>query len=292
MMALNIAAFGAAAYSILANSKSKSATDSGRVGSIPNFNPNLPLVNQLNPACSNNPAECGCTPENSIGNPACDPEAFKNLAGNAQRFRQDVQDGKIANPDGKDLNEDLAKLDTALGQLAALTSGEGASGADSGEIAGGALGFGESTGAGSGRGASFSTSFKTEGSGSASGSGAGRVGPASTEGLGNAIPLNGLTMVDELTGKELTLWQRATRRYQGDQGSRALRLARVEYTRQEVKTRKLALEQQFQEQSRKERQKALVRAAHKDTSIASAASRKAMPAIQAPPKKPQRLERN
>jgi hypothetical protein len=182
-------------------------------------------------------------------------------------------------------------MDTALQQIAALTSGEGASGADSGEIAGGALGFGESTGAGSGRGASFSTSFQTEGSGSASGSGAGRVGPASTVGLGNAIPLNGLTMVDELTGKELTLWQRATRRYQGEQGSRALRLARVEFTRQEVKARKLALEKQFQDQSRRDRQNALVRAAHQDSTVASAARRKAIPAIQ-PPKKPQRLERN
>jgi len=291
MTPLNAAALGAALWAIMANDQSKGATNAGGVGSIPNFNPNLPLVNQLNPQCEANPADCGCTPENSAGNPVCDPEAFKNLGDIAERFRKDVQDGKIVSSDGKDLTEDLAKMDLALGQIAAVTTGSGGSEVpDSGEIAGGALGFGEASGARSGRGTAYSTSFQTQGSGGV-GTGGGRVGPANTEGLGNAIPLNGLTMIDEATGKELTLWQRATRRYQGEQGSRALRLARVEFTRQEVKARKLALEKQFQDQSRRDRQNALVRAAHQDSTVASAARRKAIPAIQ-PPKKPQRLERN
>ncbi len=62
-----------------------------------------------------------------------------------------------------------------------------------------------------------------------------KAGPADRSGLGKARLNGGLDMLDDETGKSLTIWQRATRRYQGDsRGSRALFMAKMEYMRKKA----------------------------------------------------------
>ena len=63
----------------------------------------------------------------------------------------------------------------------------------------------------------------------------GKVGPSDRSALGNARAFGSLELVDEESGKSLTLWQRATRKYQGeDGGKRAYILAKMEFIRSQA----------------------------------------------------------
>jgi hypothetical protein len=86
-----------------------------------------------------------------------------------------------------------------------------------------------------------------------------RTGP--NDAVLGAVTWNGsLDMVDANTGKSLTLWQRATRRYQGDkEGARAFTMARIEHIRSQAHKRL----------AQAEKSKAPVVAARKPASLAT-----------------------
>jgi len=125
-----------------------------------------------------------------------------------------------------------------------VSGGEDAlSGLDSGSMTAGK--GGDSGGGGRGAGAGKDTSkggAKGVASGGAGlgdddffGGKTGKAGPVDRKGLGKVTIKNGLTMIDDETGQELTIWQRTTRRYQGGpEGTRAFALARMEWVRQEA----------------------------------------------------------
>jgi hypothetical protein len=73
--------------------------------------------------------------------------------------------------------------------------------------------------------------------------GKGKLAGPSDSVLGNVTWNGSLDMIDAESGKSLTLWQRATRRYQGDKdGTRAFTMARVEYIRSKALKRMAAQE--------------------------------------------------
>jgi hypothetical protein len=60
------------------------------------------------------------------------------------------------------------------------------------------------------------------------------IGHTNATGLGNVQLNNLLDMSDSETGRSLTIWERATRRYYGKNNDRLLFLARLEFIRQEA----------------------------------------------------------
>lgn len=147
--------------------------------------------------------------------------------------------GTTANDLQRSVDGGFNALD-GLDALGAESSNLGAgTGAGAGTGSGAGRGNGSGTGHGNGRGdlASGKSGYGGEGDDDFFGGGSGKTkaGPSDRKGLGNALIKNGLTMIDQESGNELTLWQRGTRRYQGGpEGRRARALARMEWIRQEA----------------------------------------------------------
>ncbi len=222
MLVLNVLAFVGMTYSVITNLSAQNATSSSGSGfSMPPFNPDLSLAEQF--GCVN-PADCGCDGPSAALNPACNADALKNLPNQVGKFKKGLADGSIKPADGQTLDEALAQADKALSDLdAALTSIGNEIANDGDGNKGKALITGTSTG-GDG-------DFLSKAKG---------IGPVDTTGLGKVLWNGKLDMVDDETGKSLTLWQRATRRHQGDKGTRAFILARMEYLRQGAKKKLIA----------------------------------------------------
>lgn len=177
-------------------------------------------------------AECGCTGPDAALNPVCSNDALNKLNENLDAARAVITSGAGV-PEGTDINSALAELDAgqaklneALSALSAFESGE----LSPESFANAGKGQGYTGGA---------AEFDDFGGGGGFGGGSGiKAGPEDRAGLGRAVAINQLDLMDPDTGKNLTLWQRATRRYQGGQdGKRAFHMARVEFIRQQSKKR-------------------------------------------------------
>lgn len=190
--------------------------------SIPNFNLGSLNTGVPNPARANN--ICKTDPK-VFG---CKPSDLDNL----NKLESDYKLGKV---DLGEVPEDFfSNMRKAANYVALneddITAGLGAS-AGSGGSGGGA---GDNKGGATNAAGSFSIS----GAGNSLG-GIGTLGPQNKEGLGAVLFNGSLIAVDDSTGKELTLWQRATRRYLGIQTGvqgtpRGNTLARMEYLRSQA----------------------------------------------------------
>jgi hypothetical protein len=177
----------------------------------------LPTCSVLASAGLNNPACPGGSANNEIRNTlgelrtALNDPNFQPPEGmTREQIEQQINDGEKA-LDG------FGNPDSAFGSL-----GAGKAGDINGGRAGGKTGSG---GAGASSGLGMDDGFGSKV----------KAGPDNRKGLGKASIKNGLTMIDDETGQELTIWERATRRYQGGpEGRRALSLARMEWMRQEA----------------------------------------------------------
>ena len=231
-MALNIAAMAASIIPIFTSSKTKSALN-GAGGLGFSLNPNLPLATQF--GCTDL-ASCGCGGDDAKFNPACNADALKNLGSDLAAAKDLLEQGKLEIPEGKSKDDLLAATNGAMAALNSALAGEGGNGDDSID----AGGFGDTTGkskkGGVGSGASGFAS--TGGVGGLSGLsdlfGLKRAGPEDRSALGKMAWNGWLDMVDDQTGKSLTIWQRATRRYQGENGARAFMMARTEAIRKQA----------------------------------------------------------
>lgn len=205
-----------------------------------NNNDNKPKEKKNNPfnnsSVCGDTGDCGCSLPTASSNPLCasDPAAkFKELTDD---FRNLASSGSVPLPDGKTLDEILSELDSQLGTIeAAVKVANGEMSSADGLAALEGAGFGNFSKDGKSGSRSGEAGFEDSGFGSSSssggGSGSASVGPKDRSGLGKTLWNGLLDMLDETSGKSLTLWQRVTRKYQGDRGHRALAMARMELIR-------------------------------------------------------------
>jgi hypothetical protein len=194
--------------------------------------------------CDNDPL-CSCSGPNAASNPLCSSNKPQALRDFANKIKDDINSGTLPLPENMTLDDFNSKFDQELGNF------DTAVGIANGTIDPSALegsGFGNfskdgKAGAGGSKGG-FSEDAVDGASGGGGGSGGlgSTVGPKDRSGLGKTVWNGLLDMLDDATGKSLTLWQRATRRYQGERGQRALLMARMEMIRN--RGRKLAMERQ------------------------------------------------
>ncbi len=235
MIGLNIAAAIASMIPISSGQETANAVDgTGKFKDrSKKFDPNLPLANVLN-CPAGNPA-CDCSSPSANLNMLCGKAALENLKGQLSNVKGQLTQGTLNAPEGQTAEDMLSAIDNANAGLDSLLNGEiPGSGVETASI--GDVGTG---GKGSGSGKNGSDVLYG-GSGSASdfdmlsamGGGNGKAGPSDRSGLGRIFFNGGLDAIDEATGKSLTIWQRSTRRYQGDEkGSRAFLMAKVEVMR-------------------------------------------------------------
>lgn len=228
MMGLNIAAAIAAMIPTKtgANSASKLAGFNGVPDPNTNFDPNTNLTDQF---CSgSHDPMCDCSGANASTNILCGPAAIKNVQDLLNANRDKITNGSMAIPDGTTAADMLAGIDKASSGLSSLLDGK-IPGVDTGDLGASMSDLKEGGGG--------KTGYDTLAGGSDSSGGfdafglKGKAGPNDRTGLGKISYANGLDVVDEATGKSLTIWQRLTRRMQGDGGSRAYLMAKVEYIR-------------------------------------------------------------
>ncbi len=177
----------------------------------------------------NDPTACSGANANPI---ICAPGGFK---ANTNKIIADlkgaIRDGKIKGSDADKLNGllsaaesgDVGKMTAALNANKDVAAASGFSDAE--PIA--KVGEAPSTGV------SSNVAFSGEEATSEIDPNGGGKGNAHIDGSLGSVDWNGLLdMLDSKTGKSLTLWQRATRRYQGGpSGKRAVMLARMEIIR-------------------------------------------------------------
>jgi hypothetical protein len=219
----------AAIIPILSSGKTKGAVSGSGYGTgYTTLNPSEPLVKQL--GCIDL-ATCGCDGPDAAMNPACSPDALSKLPDQLALARNLIEQG-LAVSEGQSKEEALASIDSSMAALNSAMSGE--STGDLGDIAAtDGLGNGRGTGK-KGAGGSGGDGMGGGAYGGFGGGGAVKAGPADRSGLGSALSVNELNMIDEATGKKLTIWQRATRRYQGEGSRRALMMSRAEFIRKEA----------------------------------------------------------
>ncbi len=170
------------------------------------------------------PSACGCTggPDDS---PICSKDKW-------DKFGKDLQDGldKINDPasrvgDGLDKDDIKQQLTDALASYNAMNAAfEGSLDPDK-KIA-------QKDGGGdAAHGGGGAEAYQDDGTGGGS-LAATKPGPADKSGLGAAYATNGLQLFDKNSEKELSIWQRATRRHQGSpNNTRGFFLARLEFLR-------------------------------------------------------------
>jgi len=231
MLGLNVAAMAAAFVPIFTSKSAEDGVSAGDFGSGSggaNFNPNIPAYEQLN--C---PADkCDCSGPDSGLNPLCSPDALKNLSKELANAKSMLESGMLTPADGTSLEDALAGFDNATAMADALANGtipnvEGVSGTD---FAGDP---GSGNGNKAGKGGATSVIEGNSGGGLAGFGSDNKIkaGPANRDGLGKTLWNGLLDMVDDESGRSLTIWQRATRRYQGNDGQRAFQLAKIESIR-------------------------------------------------------------
>jgi hypothetical protein len=261
-LALNALAVAGGILSVVSSLMSLGAQKGGgsSTGGGPGYltaNPTDPLIKQL--GCIDL-ANCGCGPNEAATNPMCSPDGLDKIKADLENAKSLFATGDIPLPEGKTPEGMLGELDNALAELgkaeSALATG------DLGDIlATDGLGNGRSGGAGKkGAGGGGGDGMGGGAYGGFGGGGAVRAGPADRSGLGSALSVNELNMIDEATGKKLTIWQRATRRYQGEGSRRALMMSRAEFIRKEAGLRvaqgeKLRLEAERRAQARENSKK-------------------------------------
>jgi hypothetical protein len=232
MLGVGVAGVVAGMATMMSGSKESSAVrGSGTNGNNGDYNRNFDPTKPLAPiVCqgdnSKSPA-CDCSGPNASLNILCGPDSIKNVKKILDS--QNLTDTSQL-PDGvtvKQANDQNSKASSMLDNLLA-----GNLGAIDSTSLGEALDGGKSGGLGN-----VGSDIIGGGSGGPDPFGLGKVkaGPADRAGLGKISYPNGLDSIDEATGKFLTLWQRNTRRHQGDvRGSRAFFLAKVEFMRKRV----------------------------------------------------------
>lgn len=241
------------AYSIITSLTSKDSTTGSNgpgftppPGGGPGGGPNGPVGNPFDGSnfCGGDPS-CSCTTPEAAANPLCSPDPRKSLGDLAAQAKAIIADnpgldfgnGVSADSLLKDLDNNLRAFENAFG----VATGE----IDPSALEGSGFGnFSKDGKAGSGSKGGYSEDAVDGASGGGGGSGGvgSTVGPKDRSGLGKTVWNGLLDMLDDATGKSLTLWQRATRRYQGERGQRALLMARMEMIRN--RGRKLAMERQ------------------------------------------------
>jgi len=235
LAALNAAAMAAALASMFMNKSPESALDGQGVNGISNpgsydrnFDPNTPIASIIN--CPAGQQGCDCSGASASSNPLCGPEGLKNSIAAIDLSKKLLSEGVISPPDGQSLDSLMADIDKANKSLSDLASGKAPSELDSGNLGESVAGSGPS-----GSGKEIGAEITGGGSGGFDdpfGANKGKAGPADRSGLGKASFANGLDMIDDESGKSITLWQRLTRRMQGNQaGDRAFLLAKMEYMR-------------------------------------------------------------
>ncbi len=192
--------------------------------------------------CRTAPELCNCSGPSAATNPVCNPDAITK---DIPRIKSDIERGIISPPDGKskeDFFNDLDNLAKDLGTLNGIATGalpdsaiaELSSIKGSGFNSAGRAGAGDAGAGDFNEDSGFSNGSSGGGLLGAFGSGSKTVGPADTTGLGRALFDGLLNLIDAATGKDLTVFQRNTRRLQSfeDKGKRAFAMARIEQIRQ------------------------------------------------------------
>ena len=245
MLPLNVISTAASIYSVVTSLQSKGGQSGGGTPT-PDIQPTPdPGAGDGSPCASGSlpAALCADCSTNPAGNPLCNRYILDNVPPALGNLRTKLTSGELAPQGGKSLAESLAEIDQALGALGALSGNfDGLGGADLGSSDTGDLAGSRKNGAGRGGQSGFSDSDGGSGSDSSFGSG-GKAGPLDRSGLGKTNWNGSLDMLDEATGKSLTLWQRATRRYQGIGGARAFLMARTESIRSQARRAMLAKEE-------------------------------------------------
>jgi hypothetical protein len=231
MIGLNIAAAIAGMIPTGSGASEAGAVSGGGAGSgnyNRNFDPNSNLADQF---CKNpNDPACNCSGPNAANNILCGPGSIKNVQATLNAQKDKLKDGSTPIPAGQTVEGLLASIDQANQGLDSLLGGT-LPGVDSG-VLGESLADLKEGGAGKGVGSDIlaggSGSFDSD----LLGLNKTKAGPADRKGLGNIISTSGLDAIDEVSGKSLTIWQRLSRRMQGDQsGSRAYTMAKTEWLR-------------------------------------------------------------
>ena len=244
MAAMIVAGIGLSIASMFMSSGSGNAVKSGggagggAIGSN-SANGTPPPWNQ---SCNDNPSSCGFDQAGAADNPGCNPAALPKIIGKVDDTLKLAEKGLIdPGPntsldafinDLKKNKADLEKLNDAIasGDTSGVDGLFGGQGGGNAAIAGAA----DRASAGSG---GYDTSTDAGGAGVASTDASKtKAGPNDRTGLGLIDLRNGLSVTDAKTGNELTLWQRATRRYQGitnldTEGKRGFFMARMEQLR-------------------------------------------------------------
>ncbi len=234
-LGMNVLAIAGGALSVVSSLMSMGAQKGGgrSTSGGPGYltaNPTDPLIKQL--GCIDL-ANCGCGPNEAATNPMCSPDGLDKIKADIENAKSLYATGEIPLPEGKTPEGMLGELDNALAELgkaeSALATG------DLGDIAAtDGLGNGRGTGKKGAGGMGGGDGMGGGAYGGFGGGGAVKAGPADRSGLGSALSVNELNMIDEATGKKLTIWQRATRRYQGEGSRRALMMSRAEFIRKEA----------------------------------------------------------
>jgi hypothetical protein len=185
--------------------------------------------------CEKNPQICQCSGTAASSSPICNPNTVNSQI---PTIKKGLTDGTIALPPGSSLEDTLAALDALPDNLAVASSVltgskpnselaklSGIRGSGGGKTARGKSGqagldaFNESSGFDASAGGGFGL-----------GTGGRPASPVDTKGLGGIVFDGSLNVIDSDTGNSLSLWERATRRYQGESlfKGRAVMMARVE----------------------------------------------------------------
>jgi hypothetical protein len=194
--------------------------------------------NQPPGLCADNNPICDCTGPDSATNPVCNPEF---VAKGVEIIKTGLKNGDFVPPDGETPEKLTEKLDSLLGDLN-LINGVVAGGqpeSSLAELSGvRGSGFGSAGRTGLSRAGKDAFNENTQVSGSnfgsfgSSSSGSNVAGPADRTGLGKTIFDGLLNIINADSGEDLSIFQRNTRRHQGDNGTRSFMMARIEQIRQ------------------------------------------------------------
>jgi hypothetical protein len=230
MMGLNILVAIASLIPIGSGQDTAASVAGGtpNLGELAGFDPDQPLAGLV--GCPNGSPACDCSGPSASMNILCGRGSLENVKAQLGQIATDIQAGTLPIPDGQTPEGLLSSIQDANAGLDSLLNGQ-IPGVESASI-GDSIGGGKSSGGGKAGteilGGGFDTSF-------ANGAGPKKAGPADRAGLGKISLINGLDAIDEETGKSLTIWQRLSRRTQGDeQGSRSFLMAKIEAMRKQA----------------------------------------------------------
>jgi len=200
-----------------------------------NFDPSKNLGSVV---CANaNDPICNCSGANASSNILCGPDAIKKVQAEVIKQKENLQNGNLPIPENSTFDALVAGFEKAEAGLNDLLKGKMPSYSD---IDSGNLGESVAGSHAGSNGKSLGSEILAGGSSdfqfdlNSLQAGKHKFGADDKAGLGKASIVNGLDIQDDETGKSLTIWQRLTRRMNGDErASRAYFLAKMEYLRRQ-----------------------------------------------------------